>query len=96
MKSPTLEMLVAAFMPAPPARRLDALAALTGKAPEPRTAPAQAATDTAHTITAAARSAGYSTMTLRRAIADGTLRVVRPTGRRPRILQSELVRWMQA
>ncbi len=94
MKAPTAEQMFAAFLPAPPARRIAALHVLEGRDPEPQ--PAQApAPEVAHTLTAAAKAAGYSTMTLQRAIRAGTLRVVRPTGARPRVLQSELARWMQ-
>lgn len=94
MKSPTMEQLVAAFLPAPTSRRIAALHVLEGRDPEPK--PTQGpAPVVAHTLTAAAKAAGYSTMTLQRAIRAGALRVVRPTGARPRILQSELSRWMQ-
>ena len=96
MKTPTLEMLVAAWTPAPTSRRIAALHVLEGRDPpkavasHERTVP-----DTSHTIRAAAKVANYSAMTLHRAIRAGTLNVVRPTGGRPRVLQSELARWMQ-
>jgi hypothetical protein len=96
VKTPTLEMLVAAWTPAPTSRRIAALHVLEGRDPPNAVAsPERTAPDTAHTIRAAAKAAGYSTMTLHRAIRAGTLSVVRPTGGRPRVLESELARWMQ-
>ena len=97
MKTPTMEQLVAAFLPAPPARRIAALHLLEGKAdPEPKASTPSTGPETAYTLAGAARLAGFSTMTLHRAIKAGDLHVVRPTGNRPRILSGELKRWMEA
>ena len=97
MKTPTMEQLVAAFLPAPPARRLAALHLLEGKAdPEPKASSASTGPQTAYTLAGAARLAGFSTMTLHRAIRAGKLHTVRPTGNRPRILAGELKRWIEA
>ena len=97
MKTPSMEQLVAAFLPAPPARRLAALHLLEGKAdPEPKASSASTGPQTAYTLAGAARLAGFSTMTISRAIKAGKLHTVRPTGNRPRILAGELKRWMEA
>ena len=99
MKPPSLEMLVAAWTPAPPARRLAALKILEGTNPEPSATSAAAertGPQTAYTLAGAAKLAGFSAMTLHRAIKAGDLHVVRPTGNRPRILAGELKRWMEA
>ena len=97
MKTPTLDQLLAAAIPAPPARRLAALHLLEGKAdPEPKASSASTGPQAAYTLAAAARLAGFSTMTLHRAIRAGKLHTVRPTGSRPRILAGELKRWMEA
>lgn len=97
MKTPSMEQLVAAFLPAPPARRIAALHLLEGKAdPEPKASAPSTGPQTGYTLAGAARLAGFSTMTLYRAIKAGDLHVVRPTGNRPRILSGELKRWMEA
>ena len=99
MKTPSMEQLVAAFLPAPPARRIAALRLLEGQDPEPKAStvsPERTGPETAYTLAGAARLAGFSTMTLHRAIKAGDLHVVRPTGNRPRILAGELKRWMEA
>ena len=100
MKTPTLDQLLAAAIPAPPARRLAALHLLEGKAdPEPKAStasPERTGPQTGYTLAGAARLAGFSTMTLHRAIKAGTLHVVRPTGKNPRILAGELKRWIEA
>ena len=92
-------MLVAAWTPAPPARRLAALRILEGADPEPSATSAAAertGPQTAYTLAGAAKLAGFSAMTLHRAIKAGDLHVVRPTGNRPRILAGELKRWMES
>jgi len=94
-----MEQLVAAFLPAPPARRIAALRLLEGQDPEPKAStvsPERTGPQTAFTLAGAARLAGFSTMTLRRAIKAGDLHVVRPTGNRPRILAGELKRWIES
>ncbi len=92
-----MEQLVAAFLPAPPARRLAALHVLEGREPaEPKASTPSTGPQTGYTLAGAARLAGFSTMTLHRAIKAGDLHVVRPTGNRPRILAGELQRWMEA
>ncbi len=99
MKTPTLDQLLAAAIPAPPARRLAALRILEGADPEPSATSAAAertGPQTAYTLAGAAKLAGFSAMTLHRAIKAGDLHVVRPTGNRPRILSGELKRWMEA
>lgn len=97
MKTPSMEQLVAAFLPAPPARRLAALHLLEGRSdPEPKASTASTGPQTGYTLTGAARLAGFSTMTLHRAIKAGKLHTVRPTGNRPRILSGELQRWMES
>lgn len=96
MKTPTLDQLLAAAIPAPPARRLAALRLLEGQDPEPKASTVSTGPQTAYTLAGAARLAGFSTMTLHRAIKAGDLHVVRPTGNRPRILAGELKRWMEA
>lgn len=97
MKTPSMEQLVAAFLPAPPARRLAALHLLEGRSdPEPKASTPSTGPQAAYTLAGAARLAGFSTMTLHRAIKAGDLHVVRPTGNRPRILAGELKRWMEA
>lgn len=99
MKTPSMEQLVAAFLPAPPARRIAALRLLEGQDPEPKAStvsPERTGPETAYTLAGAARLAGFSTMTLHRAIKAGDLHVVRPTGNRPRILSGELKRWMES
>lgn len=97
MKPPSLEMLVAAWTPATPARRLAALHLLEGtEDQEPKASSASTGPQAAYTLAAAARLAGFSTMTLHRAIRAGKLHTVRPTGNRPRILAGELKRWMEA
>jgi len=99
VKTPSMEQLVAAFLPAPPARRLAALRLLEGRDPEPKAntaSPERTGPQTGYTLAGAARLAGFSTMTLHRAIKAGTLHVVRPTGKNPRILAGELKRWMEA
>ena len=99
MKTPSMEQLVAAFLPAPPARRIAALRLLEGQDPEPKAStvsPERTGPQTAFTLAGAARLAGFSTMTLRRAIKAGDLHVVRPTGNRPRILAGELKRWIES
>lgn len=99
MKTPTLDQLLAAAIPAPPARRIAALRLLEGQDPEPKAStvsPERTGPQTAFTLAGAARLAGFSTMTLRRAIKAGDLHVVRPTGNRPRILAGELKRWIEA
>ena len=99
MKTPSMEQLVAAFLPAPPARRIAALRLLEGQDPEPKAStasPERTGPETAYTLAGAARLAGFSTMTLHRAIKAGKLHTVRPTGNRPRILSGELKRWMEA
>ena len=96
MKTPTMEQLVAAFLPAPPARRIAALRLLEGQDPEPKASAPSTGPQTGYTLAGAARLAGFSTMTLHRAIKAGDLHVVRPTGNRPRILAGELKRWMEA
>lgn len=99
MKTPSMEQLVAAFLPAPPARRIAALRLLEGQDPEPKAStasPERTGPETAYTLAGAARLVGFSTMTLHRAIKAGDLHVVRPTGNRPRILSGELKRWMEA
>jgi excisionase family DNA binding protein len=81
---------------ASPAARGEALAVLKGKAPV-KTAPAEhhSGPPRGYTIAGAAKIVGFSTMTLRRAIAKGELRVVRPTRSRPRILEQDLAAWME-
>ena len=96
MKTPSMEQLVAAFLPAPPARRIAALRLLEGQDPEPKASSASTGPQTAYTLAGAARLAGFSTMTLHRAIRAGKLHTVRPTGNRPRILAGELKRWIEA
>lgn len=94
-----MEQLVAAFLPAPPARRLAALRLLEGRDPEPKASTGSAertGPQTAYTLAGAGRLAGFSTMTIRRAIRAGKLHTVSPTGNRPRILAGELQRWMEA
>ena len=99
MKTPSMEQLVAAFLPAPPARRIAALRLLEGQDPEPKAStasPERTGPQTGYTLAGAARLAGFSTMTISRAIKAGKLHTVRPTGNRPRILAGELKRWMEA
>lgn len=96
MKTPSMEQLVAAFLPAPPARRIAALRLLEGQDPEPKASTVSTGPQAAYTLAAAARLAGFSTMTLHRAIRAGKLHTVRPTGNRPRILAGELKRWIEA
>ena len=96
MKTPSMEQLVAAFLPAPPARRIAALRLLEGQDPEPKASTPSTGPQAAYTLAGAARLAGFSTMTLHRAIKAGDLHVVRPTGNRPRILSGELKRWMES
>lgn len=91
-----MEQLVAAFLPAPPARRIAALRLLEGQDPEPKASTPSTGPQAAYTLAGAARLAGFSTMTLHRAIKAGDLHVVRPTGNRPRILSGELKRWMES
>ena len=96
MKTPTLDQLLAAAIPAPPARRIAALRLLEGQDPEHKASTVSTGPQTAYTLAGAARLAGFSTMTLRRAIKAGDLHVVRPTGNRPRILAGELKRWIES
>lgn len=93
----TFEKFIAAAaqhgVTATPDARRKAIDALLGNANVPP--PAPPALDRALTLKAAARAAGFSVMTIRRAIVAGTMNVVWPTGIRPRILESELRRWIE-
>ena len=80
---------------ATPAARRRALAMLEGNEPPTPRQQTTATPPRALTLAASARSSGWSTMTLRRAIGRGDLRTVKPTGGRPRILESDLAAWME-